>query len=242
MTSFKLFSIFIFGLFSATAQANTTADLKKQILQLAQSYEGQGDPDQSKQKTLEPLVDELVKLNPMPPVKDRLTLLDGAWKQVWGPYEYKNDDGSIDPQIGIKEIYQVVSKDGYYYNVAPYYPDAPDKNREQVGLLRGEFELDTQDANGLRVKFTNYPGVDPRPEGNIWELAPQAEAGTLQNEITIVPTFIVKLFFGGGKLEEVYTDQDMRILYGTSNKSNARRNLYVMTRMTAAPSSKVPQK
>jgi hypothetical protein len=58
-----------------------------------------------------------------------------------------------------------------------------------------------------------------------------AEAGELENQITIVPRLIVRLFFGGGTLEEVYTDHDMRLVYGTSNKRNARKSLYVMTRI-----------
>lgn len=208
-----------------------TQDLKQRILDLAKSYEGQGDADQSKQRTLEPLVEELVRLNPMPPIRERIPVLAGTWKQVWGPYEYRNDNGGIDNTLGIFEIYQVVSADGYYYNVAPYYPDG-DRSREQIGLLRGEYVLDPNDANGLRVQFTRYPGVDPRPANmQIWELAPLAEAGTLQNEVTIVPTWVVRLFFGGGKLEEVYTDQDMRIVFGSSDKRNSRRSIYVMTRV-----------
>lgn len=182
-------------------------DLKNQILVMAKSFEGQGDPDQSKQQKIEVLVNQLVQLSPMRPVRERISLLAGAWKQVWGPYDYRNDNGGVDPKLGVKEIYQVVFADGYYYNVAPYYPNG-DQSREQIDLLRGEFKLDEDDQNGLRVKFTKYPGVEPRPNGiNLWDLAAVAEADHLENEITIVPTWIVKLFFGGGKLEEVYTDQ-----------------------------------
>lgn len=215
----------------AQSSFETTESLKQQIFQLAKSYEGQGDPDQSKQKTIEVLAQKLVQQNPMPPIKDRISTLAGAWKQVWGPYDYRNDDGGIDPTLGIKEIYQVVFADGYYYNVAPLYPNE-DKSREQISLLRGEFKLDSSDPNGLLVKFTNYPGVEPRPlDIPLWELASLAETGKLENEITIVPTWIVRLFFGGGRLEEIYTDQDMRILYGSNNKKEARRSIYIMSRV-----------
>jgi len=218
--------------FQAQAEVISVKDVKQQILNLAKSYEGQGDPDQTKQKSLEPLVEKLIQLNPMPPVKDRISVLAGAWKQVWGPYDYRNDDGGVDPTLGVKEIYQVVFEEGYYYNVAPYYPDKM-SNREQIGLLRGEFQLDAADTNFLSVKFTDYPGVEPRPKNlNIWELAAIAEAGKLNDKITIVPSWIVKFFFGGGKLEEVYTDSDLRILYGKSNKANARRSIYIMTRVS----------
>lgn len=224
-------SLLISPLSFANTKEESVDDLKSQILEMAKSFEGQGDPDQSKQNTLEPLVEKLIQANPMPPVKDRISTLAGAWKQVWGPYDYRNDAGGVDPKLGVKEIYQVVFADGFYYNVAPYYPNE-NINEEQIGLLRGEFKLDASDPTGLRVKFTDYPGVDPRPTGmEIWELAAIAEAGQLQNKVTIVPSWIVKFFFGGGKLEEVYTDKDMRILYGSKGKPGARRSLYVMTRM-----------
>lgn len=217
------------------AMAQTTdssvSDLKQQILTLANSYAGQGDPDQSKQKTIDVLVKELVERSPMPPVKDRISFLTGAWKQIWGPYDYRNDNGGVDPTLGVHEIYQVVFADGYYYNVSPIYPKG-DVNKEQVGLLRGEFKLDSKDPNGLRVKFTKYLGVKPRPtQIYLWDLAALAESDQLQNEITIVPTWIVQLFFGGGKLEEVYTDSDLRILYGSNGKAGARRSIYVMAKV-----------
>lgn len=216
--------------FASTSQ-DSVESLKAEILTLAASYAGQGDPDQSKQKPLDVLVEKLVKLAPQPPIKDRLSILEGAWKQVWGPYEYRNDDGSVDPTLGVEEIYQVVSAAGYYYNVAPYYPGG-DRSKEQIGLLRGEFVLDPADENGLKVKFTDYPGADPRPAGDqLWELAPLAEAGTLPNETTIVPSFIVRVAFGGGKLEEVYTDSDLRIVYGKSSRQDVRKSIYVMTRV-----------
>ena len=74
--------------------------------------------------------------------------------------------------------------------------------------------------------------MKPRPRGvNIWELAAQAEAGTLNNEITIVPTIIVRLFFNSGSLREIYTDSDLRLVYGSSNKADSKPSLYVMTRV-----------
>lgn len=207
-------------------------DLKKQILELAKSYEGKADPDQSLQKNLEVLVNELVAKKPMPPVSERLLQIAGAWKQVWGPYDYRNDDGGIDPTLGVSEIYQVVSPQGYYYNVAPYYPNG-DKSIEQIGLLRGEYKLASVEENKLAVRFTDYPGVESRPSGlNLWELPALAEAGTLPNPITIVPSEIVKRFFKGGTLDEIYTDEDMRILYGQKVQPSTRRFLYIMTRVS----------
>jgi hypothetical protein len=205
--------------------------LKQEILELAQAYAGQGDPDFSKQKSLDPLVKRLTALTSPPPVKERLNLLHGTWKQVWGPYDYRDRKRGVDPELGIDEIYQVVFPGGYYYNVAPLY-EKGDKSKMRVALLRGEYRLDGRGTELLRVKFTRYPGVKGRPADTpLWELASLAESGRLENRTTIVPTFIVKLFFGGGVLREVYTDEDLRILYGSDGKNFDREFIYVMTRV-----------
>ena len=65
----------------------------------------------------------------------------------------------------------------------------------------------------------------------IWALAALAEAGALPEPTTIVPGFIVRWFFGGGALREVYTDEDMRITYGGDRVDNrADEHIYIMTR------------
>ncbi len=209
----------------------TVAVIKADILALAQSYIGQGDPDFSKQRALEVLVTELLGAAPQPPVRERLDLLAGPWYQVWGPYDYRgNDRGSVDPKITVDEIYQVVFRDGYYYNVNPV------KGKDRISLLRGEFQLVPDKPDMLQVRFTRFPGNKGRPEDiPIWELAALAEAGELPAKTTIVPGFIVRWFFGGGFLREVYTDEDMRITYGgDSVDDRADEHIYVMTRAGTA--------
>lgn len=215
---------------SAHAESPLVAHLKREILTRSGSFAGQGDPDFTRQTQLDGLVAQLVAAAPMPPVAQRLDLLDGVWKQVWGPYDYRNKKRGIDPDLGIDEIYQVVSKDGYYYNVSPLYKNG-DRSRERIGLLRGEYKLDAENPNRIRVRFVRYPGVETRPADKpIWRLAAEAEAETLPDEITIVPTWVVWLFFGGGTLDEVYTDHDLRIAYSEDGRGNPR-SLYVMTRV-----------
>ncbi len=207
--------------------ARPVAAIKADILELSQSYMGQGDPDFSRQRALEVLVAELLAAAPQPPVKDRLDLLAGPWYQVWGPYDYRgNDRGTVDPKITVDEIYQVVFRDGYYYNVNPV------KGKERIALLRGEYQLVPDKPHMLKVRFTRFPGNKGRPEDiPIWELAALAEAGKLPAKTTIVPGFIVRWFFGGGALREVYTDADMRITYGgDSVDDRVDEHIYIMTR------------
>jgi hypothetical protein len=219
------------SLFLTNAQANdAVAIAKSNLIAAAQKYEGQGDPDYKIQNELQPLVDTLLAVAPKQgPIKDRLPILAGTWKQVWGPYDYRNKNRGVDPELGVLEIYQYVSIDGYYYNVSPQYKNG-DKTNERIGFLRGEYVLNSKNENGLDVEFTRFKGVNGRPTDDIWTLAPLSEAGQVENEITIVPTWIVKLFFGGGTLIEVYTDKDLRVLYGTGSNFESPY-LYVMTRV-----------
>lgn len=206
-------------------------ETKHEILTLAKSYSGQGDPDRSKQRSLEPLVQKLLSQAPQPPVKDRLRLLAGAWKQIWGPYDYRDDRRGVDPNLGIDEIYQVVSERGYYYNVSPDYK-AGDRSKERIGLLRGEYRPDEKNENLLRVRFTSLSGVRARPtDKHLWELPALAESHELKNRTTVLPGPLVRLSFGGGALREVYTDEDIRITYGSNGKDLSKDFIYVMTRV-----------
>jgi hypothetical protein len=213
------------------AANSDVARIKSQIVDLAKSYEGKPDPDFSKQRALNVLVGELLRAAPQPPVADRVRLIQGVWRQVWGPYDYRSDNRGIDPELGTEEIYQVVFEGGYYYNASYLYHDG-DRRRERIGLLRGEYKVDPNNTGLLRVKFTRYPGASSRISGKeLWELPELAEAGQLENEISIVPTWIVRLFFGGGALREVYTDSDLRITYGSDGKHFDREYIYIMSRV-----------
>jgi hypothetical protein len=221
-------------LFSVQTFASVDEDiklLKETIIKTAESYQGQGDPDFKIQKELEPLVTRLLALEPQLNVIDRLPLLFGVWKQVWGPYEYRKNDRSVDPTLNAKEIYQVISPAGFYYNVSPNM--IPKSNEEKnINYLKGQYVLSKKDPNGLDVKFVKFIGMKKRPtEKAIYQYADEAERNQLPTQITVVPKLVVKLFFGGGTLREIYTDEDLRILYGSNNKEFKNQYLYIMTRV-----------
>ncbi|MGY8904061.1 MAG: hypothetical protein ACKVIH_05875 [Burkholderiales bacterium] len=234
---FSVAAALLLGVHTACAAQTTNirpelSQIKAEIITLAQSFAGQGDPDFSKQKAFDTLIQKLLLANPQPPLKERLPLLHGAWKQVWGPYDYRNKQRGIDPELGVDEIYQVLFAGGYYYNVSPLYTDG-DRRRERIGLLRGEFKFDAERPNVLLVRFTQYPGLSarPKPPDSLPDLAAQLESGTLKSDASIVPTWVVRLFFGSGALNEVYTDADLRILYGADSNRFENPALYIMTRV-----------
>jgi hypothetical protein len=221
--------LFSFQTFSSVDQE--IEFLKETIIKTAEKYQGQGDPEFKIQNELEPYVNKLLNLEPQAKIIDRLPLLYGVWKQVWGPYEYRKNDRSVDPTLNPKEIYQVISSEGFYYNVSPNMN--PKGNKEKnINYLKGKYVLSNKDPNGLDVKFVKFIGMKQRPsERAIYQYVEEAELNQLPDQITVVPRLIVKFFFGGGTLREVYTDKDLRILYGSNNKNFKNQYLYIMTKV-----------
>ena len=226
LTVSVLFSIQIFASVDEEVKL-----LKETIVKTAEKYQGLGDPDFKIQKELEPLVQKLLTLEPQSKVIDRLPVLFGVWKQVWGPYEYRKNDRSVDPTLNPKEIYQVISPEGFYYNVSPNM-NPKRKTEKNINYLKGQYVISKKDPNGLDVKFVKFIGMKKRPtEKPIYQYVDEAERNQLPTQITVVPRPIVKLFFGGGTLREIYTDEDLRILYGSNNREFKNQYLYIMTRV-----------
>ncbi len=215
--------------FTPVESLNDLPSLKKEILKIAEFYLGQPDQDFKIQNTLVPYVDKLIELNPQPPVEERLDLLDGRWQQVWGPYEYRKYDRTVDPTLDTSKIYQVVFKEGYYYNVSNVLDEDTRKSRGTT-LLRGEFKL----GGGVKlpVRFTSLRRIKTFPPRGLsyTDLAELAENDQLEGLKKVLPNWVVKLFFGRGVLNEVYTDEDLRITYGTSKQADAPF-LYILKRV-----------
>ena len=233
-TKFQILLFAFASVFASAAALPARADTeqtKRTILKIAQSYQGQGDSDGSKQRRLEKLVTKLLRENPQAPVSHRLPLLYGAWKQVWGPYDYRSNDRGVDPALDPANIIQVIFKDGYYYNVNP--TRTKKGKAKGITLLRGEFVQDPEQANHLNVRFTNLRRLKgPMPTGlRLQDLPELSEVRSLSGERTVLPAFFVRLFFGGGTLNEVYTDHDLRILFGSGRDGGPGNYIYVMKRL-----------
>lgn len=215
--------------FTPASELNTVSELKAEILTIAEYYLGQADPDLKIQKTLDPYVEKLTELSPQGPVADRIDVLDGRWQQVWGPYEYRKYDRSVDPTLDVTKIFQVVFKEGYYYNVSNTLDKKTGKSKG-TSLLRGKFKVGA--ANDLNVQFTNLRRIKTKPPVGLsyTDLPELSENDQLEGERNVLPSIFVRLFFGGGTLKEVYTDKDIRISYGTSKEAKAPF-LYIMKRV-----------
>ena len=198
--------------------------LKKEIINLAESYRGQDDPQGTKQDKLNTKIARLLREAPQSPAQDRVSDLAGAWEQVWGPYRYGRQGRlEIDPSY----VYQVVHEDGYYYNITR----SEVRGKKITAFLRGEYV-----ANGdrLDVRFTRnifYVG-GWIPNGiSIYDVAVLAESGVINGPDIPVPE-------GQGpkgregRLREVYVDGDLRITYGSEAGADPNvGDLYVLRRV-----------
>ena len=210
-------------------------EVKSDILVLAESYKGIEDTDFTLSASFEPLLAELLTLAPQVPVAQRIGLVAQPWKQVWGPYDYNSGQQGVNPNISPDEIFQVIFEDGYYYNVTPL--TNAETGEEQIGMLRGQFVFDSKNDQCLNVQFTQFPGLSSRPADlNLWQLPELQEAGVIEMQtglesVEIVPDFVVRLFFGGGTLCEVYTDETMRISISTEDDNPYFTKLYILTKV-----------
>ena len=224
--SLKIFSAEIYD-------RDAVGELKNKIVKLAESFNHGGDPRFHKQNKLKPFIDQLVKISNQGPIAERMPLLKGVWKQVWGKYSFK--DRLVDPQIGVDEIYQVIFLNGISYSIAPLYKngDQTNKKGERIGILKATYRIQSNYNNVIRLDFKKYPGVKPRPtHTELWELAQLAENNQLENEIEIASSFIVKYVLDKIYLREVYTDQDLRIMYVARKKSFSDEHVHVMRRVS----------
>jgi hypothetical protein len=221
---------FLFSISALAIDYSKVEEIKIEIFQLAEKFKGQGDPDRSKQQQLEILVSKLLEANPQPPINERLHLLYGPWQQIWGPYDYRNNNRGVDPTLDVNHIYQVVF-DGYYYNVNP----SLDKNGnpKNTVLLRGAFSIVEGTSDTLKAEFTDLRHIKGLPQNGLrfQDLPELSEQKSLPGERTTIPSFLVKFFFGGGFLQEVYTDHDLRITFGSGSNDKVQNYIYIMKRV-----------
>ena len=156
---------------------------------------------------VDPLVEKLARHFGQRPAAQKVSLVAGAWRQIWSDYPYP-----MAPFVSmdLSQVYQVVSADGHYWNLG----DSRALGFIGItGVLRGRYELD---GSRLNIQFTNSgfrfgrlkSGVD------LVDYASDLESGD--------KTYL-GLPGGGpvgisGTLETLYVDGDLRIDRGTQDE------------------------
>jgi hypothetical protein len=207
------------SLFSAQASASNEVvqQLKKDIIDLAYSFEGQADPDLSKQAALEEKIDELLNYIPNLTMTEKAIRAIGSWRQIWGPYAF-DDSQTVPDRMDVKNIYQVISPDGYYYNFGQY------KFRTGVvrSFVRGIYEIQ---EDRIEVEFNGNGIILGQRQTPMYQLVDALE----NREIRAIrfPDFVPPIGIRGA-LIEVYADEDIRINYGVIGSDISKPALFVM--------------
>ncbi len=120
-------------------------ELKHQISAISSANTKRVDNMAAVSAQLAPLVAELQRLTPVKTQAQNADLLEGAWHQLWGNLEMMSP-GFI--RQDLTEVFQVVSKDGYYYN---FGSNCIFSLLPATGILRGKY---TSSDAGFDIEFT----------------------------------------------------------------------------------------
>lgn len=196
---------------------DSVEDIKKQIMELARSYSGQADPSGELQDSIETKVDELLAVVPNLTMAEKAVRALGAWRQVWGPYSYDNS-ASVPRGIDVNQIYQIIFKEGYYYNFA-VYDFLGIKSRT---FLRGNFIIE---EDRVAVEFNKSGLILGKSQLPLPYQAMGLEDQSLR--ALYFPDFLPPNGITGA-LIEVYADQDIRINYGVIGDDVSNPVIFVM--------------
>lgn len=210
----------------ATAMANTESKigveadlshrLKMKIVEMAERNSGQIDTeDRRLQRELEVVIREFMKLQPESTYEEKALRALGAWRQIWGPYEFDGRTGEIPAGLDTDEIYQVIDEAGFYYNFARFrLYRTGGRDRFLPTYARGVYELTESDT---RVQFTSFgafrhPQTQPMP---FW----YTHIEYLKWPVVLLgwPSswkFRIGPIGAKGVLKEVFADDRIRINYG----------------------------
>lgn len=162
--------------------------------------------------TLQPLINELVALTPSRSEAEKLDQVVGAWRNLWS-------DQQFGPGVDPAQVYQVVSDDGYYYNISLAHSPQGDV----TNFLRGAYD---DQGSYLAIEFTANsvrPGFFA-PGTDLKALAANFEAGEIEAQPVPGPIGVT------GALINAYVDDDLRIVTGNSTADSQLR-LFILERV-----------
>lgn len=189
--------------------ASELASVKAELRDIAYADIDREESFEAVRDEIQPLVDKLAKHFGKKSAASKLPLVAGAWRQIWSDFPYPM---SFFVKMDRRQVYQVVSTDGHYYNLGDQrsfliFPT--------TGVLRGKYELA---GDRLNVQFTRvgfrFGKLDRDDDLEVY--ADDVERGA--KSIFGIP--------GGGRapkgpvgikgtLETLYVDADLRIERGS---------------------------
>ncbi len=214
----KLFNtclLLALGIFTSSLKAEdlsaNQAELKAKIVEVASRYTGQVFLKEEARSKLEPLINELVASVDPRNEEEKLDQVIGGWKNLWS---YR----SFGFNTNYQQVYQIVSEEGYYYNLS----ELKLGRVSFAGFLRGAYK---DVGEKLRIQFTsNKTKLGFYKEGtNLIDLVERFEAGEIRAWNVPGPIGVK------GNLINLYVDDSLRIVTGNSD-GGAVEDIFVLER------------
>lgn len=210
-----LLGINVYSVYANQDNQSLIEEQKQKIISLAEKYRGDDSPEG--RALLETEVETLLSMTEKLPIEERIKRLPRAWEQIYGPISYGR---IINIPLDPNRIYQVVMKEGYYYNIG--YSQFLGGTITTTGLLKGEYAI--QD-DGIQIKFVkNTVSLKEIPSDvHLKSLVRLAE----NKNLTTIQIPLSSRARQPGFLSEEYIDNTLRITHG-GNLNNPREYLYVL--------------
>ena len=145
MKLFNTFLLLVLGFFTSSLKADNLytdqANLKAKIVEVASRYTGQVFKKEEARSKLEPLINELVASVEQRSEEEKLDEVIGGWKNLWS---YR----SFGFNTNYQQVYQIVSEDGYYYNLS----ELKLGRLSFAGFLRGAYKDAGETENPVHFK------------------------------------------------------------------------------------------
>ncbi|SMF54700.1 hypothetical protein [Pseudobacteriovorax antillogorgiicola] len=187
-------------------------ELKDEIVAIASANTSRVDNFSQVRMQLQPLVDELLAISTDRSEAEKINQVEGAWRNLWS-------DLGFGPGTNYEQVYQVVSRDGYYYNIS----ESRFGVLKFTGFLRGAY---TDEGDFLAIEFTNNDirfGF-PEPGTDLVQLATDFEEGQLKSLPVPGPIGVT------GVLINAYVDDELRIVTG-NNSGEMGQDLFILERV-----------
>ena len=190
----------------------SSSSLTAQIIAIAEDNISKIEMSAITQSRLQHFITALLEITPVKTEKAKSEEVAGAWRQLW-------TNTSFSATTNYQQVYQVVSKEGYYYNIS----ETIINDVSFTSFLRGKYR---PEGNQLEILFTtNTTRYGFYPEGtSLVGLVNDFEKGVIPN-VQIPSPSTTKEF-----MANVYVDDRLRIVIGGEDIQN-KPNIFIFERI-----------
>ncbi len=193
------------------SENNLKEELIEQIIDIAKANTGKVDQAEETEEEIQPLIDALLEITPERSEAEKSSQVAGAWRNLWS-------NTAFGPGTNYDQVYQIVSTEGYYYNVS----ETKLGRLSFTSFLRGEY---VDEGTQLGIRFTsNAIRYGFYPAGTaLVTLTTDFEKGDIPSINVPGPIGVT------GDLANVYVDDKLRIVVGAQD-GQEDRDIFILER------------